>query len=229
MTAPVIALTRKHYKRLRWFFQSASGAAGSVDNVDLDLSALGLIERVEKYGVVYFKITPEGTSELSAENLREIERRQPHHSLAGRLAQWLRDQGRMTWENIEFRIEVDSDGQIRNMPVRPDVFSVFTTLNASEIKPHVHEVKVSRSDFLADLAKPEKRGSYAHIAEAVYYVAPEGIIDPKECPSECGLIVETAVGFEVSKKPRRRGGRVQLQPSHFMNLIIKPGTANPLF
>lgn len=224
-----IPLSRQHYKRLRWYFSHTNGGASRADNVDLDLCALGLIERIEGHGVVYFKITQAGTVELSAEKQREIERRKPHHSLAGNLAEWLRSQGRVTWENIEFLVHKDSFGQIAKQAVRPDVFSVRATMNPEEIRPHVYEVKVSRSDFLADIAKPEKRWAYGQIAEAVFYVAPAGLIQEAECPAECGLIVESNNGFELIKKPvrERKRKRVELEPRHFMGLILKPGSFNP--
>lgn len=230
MSANTITLTRKHYKRLRWYFQSphGAGAGGMGDNIDLDLAALGMIEKCDLTGgVVCFEITQAGISELSAENKREIERRSPHHTLAGRLAQWLQKQGRVTWENIEFVVEVETFGQVGRKAVRPDVFSVITTLNPKNICPIVHEVKVSRADFLADVTKPEKRGAYSVIAEAVYYVAPAGMIAPEECLEECGLVVETNDGFEVLKKHKRR--TVELGAKQFMNMILKPGCVTPLF
>jgi len=43
-------------------------------------------------------------------------------------------------------------------------------------------VKVSPADFLADLAKPEKRLAYAALVEAVYYCCPEGLNCKEELP-----------------------------------------------
>ena len=92
--------------------------------------------------------------------------------------------------------------------------------------PCVHEVKVSRADFLSDLAKPEKRTSYAAIARALYYVTPAGLIKPEELPPGAGLLQESAPGkFEQIKRPKR--SNVQLQPHHFLNLLIKPGDYPP--
>lgn len=229
MSTPLPPLTPKHYKRLRWYFKSSHGAASLADGVDLDLAALGLVERSANVsGLVHFAITETGTKELSAENLREIERRRPHHTLSGRVSQWLRDEGRVTWENIEFVIDVSTDGQTCRQVARPDVFSILTTLDSKRIRPLVHEIKVSRSDFLADLSKPEKRRAYQSIAHAFYYVAPIGIISAQDCPPECGLVVENGDTFEVIKRPRRRSNLVELSPHHLLNLILKRGMANPL-
>jgi hypothetical protein len=226
VSAP-LSLTRQHYKRLRWYFTHANGGASATDNIDLHLCAIGLIERIDTNGLVYFKITQAGTVELFAENQREIERRKPHHSLAGSLAEWLRAQGRVTWENIEFVVPHESFGQIAKQALRPDVFSVKTTLNPDEIRPHVHEVKVSRADFLADVARPEKRALYSLVAEEVFYVAPAGMVCVEECPPECGLLLESENGFDLVKKPSKKRQRVELQPRQFMNMILKPGTMSP--
>lgn len=214
-------LTRKHYSRLRQYFQCrADGSASQADNVDLDLVAHGCIARIDRqFGGPRFAITSAGEMELAAENGREIARRRPHHDLAGRLAAWLREQGRVTWENIELLVDRPEGGR---QAVRPDVFSMAATYDAKRINPAVHEVKISRADFLSDLAKPEKRGGYAVISEVLYYVAPAGVIVPDEVPKECGLVLEGSIGsFEVVKRPKKR--HIELTTHHFMNLILKPG------
>ncbi|CAB3754821.1 hypothetical protein [Paraburkholderia humisilvae] len=52
-------LSRQHYKRLRFYWQGrANGGAGMTDGVDLDLAALGMVERFERLGSgVCFRIT----------------------------------------------------------------------------------------------------------------------------------------------------------------------------
>lgn len=224
MALQLSGLTRKHYTRLHCYFRAPDGAASHADNVDLDLAALNLIERMERTGgVVYFRITTAGTVELAEEKAREIERRKPHHDLGGRLATWLRDQGRKTWENIEFRVERPDYGR---QVVRPDVFSIRTSLTSKNSWPAVHEVKVSRADFLADLANEGKRAGYNVIAETFYYVAPEGMILVDDVPPGCGLLVEQSPGvFKELLKARRQ--RIQLAPEHYLNLIMKPGQAHP--
>ncbi|TES61938.1 hypothetical protein E2P84_43035 [Burkholderia cepacia] len=214
-------LTRQHYKRLRFYWQGRGhGSAGNADSVDLDLAAAGLILRQERsFGGVYFAITSAGEVELAAEKAREIARRRPHHELAGRVAQWLRDQGRVTWENIELLVDCETGGR---QAIRPDVFSMAATYDEKRINPCVHEVKVSRADFLADVARADKRAGYGKVAEVVYYAAPAGLVDVSEVPSGCGLLIEIEPGsFEVVKRPRKH--RVALTTHHFMNLILKPG------
>ena len=199
--------------------------ASLTDGIDLDLASEGLIVRVEhRFGGAYFSITPAGEKELAAEKEREIERRRPHHDLAGRLAEWLRQQGRVTWENIELLVSREEGGR---QSIRPDVFSLVATYDEKRINPCVHEVKVSRSDFLADISRPEKRAGYLKLAEVMYYAAPAGMIDAAEVPAECGLLVEVSVGeFKIVKRPKKH--KVALTVHHFMNLILKQGTVNPL-
>lgn len=217
-------LTRKHIKRLKFYWQGrANGVPSLTDALDMDLALLGLIERkASAHPPVYFMITEAGMKELAQERDREIERRQPHHDLASRLAAWLRSQGRITWENVELRVGVvGCDRQ----SIRPDVFSLAVTYEANRINPCVYEVKVSRSDFKADIARPEKRDGYSKIAEIVYYVAPAGMIESVEVPEGFGLIEEVSVGeFQVVHKPKKR--KIELTTHTFMNLIIKHGHMN---
>lgn len=51
-----------------------------------------------------------------------------------------------------------------------------------------YEVKVSRSDFLHELAQPEKRRAAMEMSNLFYFVAPVDIIKLDELPSDCGLI-----------------------------------------
>jgi hypothetical protein len=234
-------MTRRHFSKLRHFWACRSRAAASLcDGIELDLVGMGYIRRLDKglSGYVTFAITEAGEFALAAERQNEIARRKPHHDLGSRTAAWLRDQGRITWEDVEFRIrEVDTSSIAHALgiepvsrftaAVRPDVYSMATTLNADNINPAVHEVKVSRADYLADIARPEKRLAYACIAEVLYFVCPAGVIDATDLPPGVGLVVETSPEkFEVVRRPKRR--KVSLGPSHFMNLVLKPGTFTPL-
>lgn len=218
-------LTRKHYSRLRQYWQAGRlGLTSAGDGIALDLAAAGYLEVTSSGGGLKLIISKAGIEELQAESEREKSRRKPHHDLAGRLASWLREQGRVTWENIELLVPRTEGGR---QAIRPDVFSLAATYDEKRINPCVHEVKVSRADFLADVARPEKRTGYSQIAEVVYYAAPDGMIEASEVPAECGLLVEAQEGqFKVVKRPKKR--KVDLTVHHFMNLILKPGSVNPL-
>jgi hypothetical protein len=235
-TCAAPALTRAHYSRLRFYWVNRrAGIQGGV--VDLDLQTRGFIKLND--GGYSYAATEAGVAELAAETERTRARRAPHHELGGRVAQWLQEKGRMTWEGVEFRVrETDCYARAKVMDIavtdargilyacpRPDVFSVMATFNPDNINPIVHEVKVSRADFLADVGKPLKRLAYACIAENVYYVLPAGLVEPAEVPKACGLVVEEAPGqFRVLKRAKKAA--VTLKPEHFMNMVLKPGASS---
>lgn len=53
-----------------------------------------------------------------------------------------------------------------------------------------HEVKVSRSDWLRELAEPEKGEAWSRWCDQFYVVAPRGVVrDASELPAGWGLIV----------------------------------------
>jgi len=237
----ITGLTKHHIKRLREHFEH-SHMTGKRDGIDLDLVGWGLYkvdsnDSQYHYGLSTSRtLTANGIRVLHEHRRANIEARNIHHDLGSRLANHLRLSGRMTWENVEFRNKVVRetvfDGRIYRQEywqiVRPDVFSMNPSLNVKTFNPCVHEIKVSRADFLADIAKPEKRQAYEAFSEAVYYVAPEGVIQPHEVPYNYGLVVERKPGeFVLVKRPKKR--KVVLQPQHYLNLIIKSGEFPPEF
>lgn len=50
------------------------------------------------------------------------------------------------------------------------------------------EIKVSRSDFRAELKDPSKRAAAVKMADEFYFVVPKGLVEPGEVPHECGLM-----------------------------------------
>ena len=51
-----------------------------------------------------------------------------------------------------------------------------------------YEIKVSRSDFLGELKKPEKRQFGFEISNEFWYVCAPGVAKPEEIPQDCGLL-----------------------------------------
>ena len=238
MDTPVITknevrLNRPQAKRLRHYFAMGDRAHTSqFDGVDLDLLGYKLIEATPyHYGGNRISVTPFGLDVLHRHRQADIAARSGHHTLGNRLAEHLRKQGRITWENVEFRNWLTEKTHPKSGVtidyahwecVRPDVFSIKPSLQLKYANPTIHEVKVSRADFLGDLARPEKREAYAKMSEVVYYVAPEGLISPDEVPQGFGLLVEMEEGkFTLAKRPKRR--KVELQAHHYLNMIVKPG------
>lgn len=233
-----IAMTRSHWSRLRHYWKGRSRGNGShFDGMDLELVGAGYVERRGAMGADTLRITPAGELALAAQHQLEVALRKPHEDLASRLAQWLRDSGRVTWENIECRVDQVALGTLAPLHgvdpatvsshVRPDIYSMAKTTVEENMNPAVHEVKVSRADFLSDISKPHKRLAYATFCEALSYACPAGLIRKDEVPAGCGLVVEHQPGeFEVLVRPKRR--RVTLSTRHMMNLVLKPGSLNPL-
>lgn len=126
----------------------------------------------------------------------------------------------MTWEGSSF-INPSMDPLREWSEVRPDVFACRRALRASGAHPEIYEVKVSRADFLADLAKPAKRAGYIALGEAFYYACPEGLIRRDEVPPGVGLVYEFTGGdFRVVKNARRKRGFV-LAPDTLMTLLVR--------
>jgi len=86
----------------------------------------------------------------------------------------------------------------------PDVFSVRHTTVEAYLEPIVHEVKVRRSDLLADLNRPAKRAAYLALSSQCWYVLKAGIAEPHEVPPECGVIFATGTTLEVARPAPRR-------------------------
>lgn len=188
--------------RLRWYFQHKhSGGGNSLpDPVDLELSTSGMTQRVllPHGGTVVYAITPKGEAMLAALRDHARSQRAPHHQLGAHLAQWLASQGRMAWEDTTFDVEL-ADGVATT---RPDVLSALITLNPKRWDPQVHEIKVSRADFLSDVRDPSKRAAYFRLAPKVFYATPAGLLTKEDIPPECGWVEQdpSGQGWVVRKK-----------------------------
>lgn len=82
---------------------------------------------------------------------------------------------------------------------RPDVYTIEKTYTA--LRARVFEVKVSRSDFLADITSG-KYLRYAAFAGSITFAAPVGLINRTEVPEGCGLITRSEDGaWRHQRKP----------------------------
>jgi hypothetical protein len=216
-------LTQAHTRRLRKLWSYGRPVhVSDLGGIDLDLIVHGFAETVDKgyNSTAVLTITKRGVVHLNEARQLLIAAQRPHHQLGERLAHHLQDKGMHTWENVEFS-NPDNTQPKRWGVVRPDVFACLPALKAENAAPAIYEVKVSRADFLADLAKPEKREAYTQLAEAVYYCCPAGLIDKAEVPDGFGLLVEAAPGaFELKKKARRQKNFV-LSVNTAMTLMVK--------
>lgn len=116
-----------------------------------------------------------------------------HDDLATSLAEHLRGgSSRITWENMQLG---DSGSP------RPDVYSMEPTY--TRLSFEAFECKVSRADFRSDVTSG-KWQSYLKFANSVTFAVPAGLIDKKEVPGTCGLIVRSESGaWRYQKRPTR--------------------------
>lgn len=89
----------------------------------------------------------------------------------------------------------------------------------------VFEVKVSRSDFKAELKKPWKRMDAVKLADEFYFVAPKNMLKPDEIPHDSGLF-EVAEDGTVRKrvsppKPPWNAKRSNMLPRGIMAAIMR--------
>lgn len=213
-----IDVNKRALQRLRWYFERRRGykVSAQFDAIDLDLLRVGAINYLmgdNNLRSDYAVITRVGIQLLACERERNRRNRQPHNVLAHKLGGYLRGRDRLVWENVEFKIA-------SGLYARPDVFSVVATHTEKRLAPMVHEVKISRADFLADVANKAKREAYSKIATCVYYAMPEGIAEPGEIPDGCGMLVQRDDETWVVRKRARRND-VKLSAWHYMNLVLK--------
>lgn len=70
----------------------------------------------------------------------------------------------------------------------------------SQLAIHWHEVKVSRSDWLAELRQPEKSAAFTRYAHYHWLVVPDaGIVKMEELPDGWGLLVQSGKGLRAKR------------------------------
>lgn len=213
-------LKAAHIRQLRFVFSRGRPVSVSgLSPVDLDLIAVGLLScdtLAVPYGsAAMLSITSSGVKALKDALDKRRDVNDVHHSLGGRLARWLREErGCMTWENVAF-LKADA---------RLDVVSCARTPTARLADLAAYEVKVSVSDYRADLANPKKLQTSRDIAQAAWYCAPMGLIDVKSLPAGFGLICEVDPGqFEIVKRAVRKKGFIPC-PDSLMTLVMRRAT-----
>lgn len=85
------------------------------------------------------------------------------------------------------------------------------------------EIKVSRSDFFADVKEPQKQGRWRQVAHRHAFAAPEGLLRKEEIPAGSGLIT---VGSEVKWAVRAPYGHTpELPPWLTLTLAYRLASA----
>lgn len=89
---------------------------------------------------------------------------------------------------------------------QPDLFSIRPSTREDGLLPLAHEIKVHRSDLLADLRRPDKGAAYRAMAGACWYVLREGIGEADEIPAPFGVMVARGDRLEALRAPQRAAG-----------------------
>ncbi len=188
-----------HSRRLREIYRSAGWPCQ--DAVEIELLCAGLVARI--YGPLgheTLRVTEAGLAVLAETLALNRARRDPHEDLVRQVAAEMTRAGRIAWQGLAIRARV---GEAWAMAM-PDVFSIRHTSVEAYLEPIVHEVKVQRSDLLADLRKETKRAAYLQISRECWYVIRDGIAEPEEIPAECGVLVAAADGLVVARAAPKR-------------------------
>jgi len=195
-------LSRVHQRRLREVYRSAGWPCQ--DLVEIELLAAGLLERVcQPSGHETVRVTDAGVAVVAASLQRNRARREAHEALVEQVAREMTRAGRIAWRGLSLRARVDEAWTM----AMPDVFSIRHTTVEAYLEPIVHEVKVHRSDLLADLKREGKRAAYLQLASQCWYVLRAGIAEPDEIPPECGVLLATDGRLEVARPAPRRAMR----------------------
>jgi hypothetical protein len=230
-TAVTPGLTRAHARRLRDIYRSAGWP--SQDALEIDLLAAGLLERVRSMaGHETLRVTDSGVQWLAQALARNRSALSAHEALVQRVAQEMARAGRLAWTGLSLRAQVptgDTAKPLRWCVARPDVFSIRHTSVESYVEPIVHEIKVRRSDLLADLRQDAKRGAYRDLGECWYVLGTDArgraVGKPEEIPAECGVMVLAAERLAVAR-PALRPARAGLPFGVWMALAKATPVAN---
>lgn len=187
-------LTRAHARRLRDIYRSAGWPCQ--DALEIDLLAAGLLERQRSGdGHETLRVTDVGVQWLASVLARNRAALSAHEALVQRVAQEMARAGRLAWTGLSLRAQVatgDAAKPLRWCVARPDVFSIRHTSVESYVEPIVHEIKVRRSDLLADLRQDSKRAAYGDLGECWYVLGVDTrgrpIAEADEVPGECGVM-----------------------------------------
>jgi hypothetical protein len=207
-------LTKAHARRLRDVYRSAGWPCQ--DTLEIDLLAAGLLQRVlSAAGHEPLRVTDSGVQWLSLVLARNRAALSAHEALVERVAQEMARAGRLAWRGLSLRAQVPSGDAARPLRwciAKPDVFSIRHTSVEAYVEPIVHEIKVRRSDLLADLRQEGKRAAYGDLGECWYVLGADArgraIAEPEEVPAACGVLLlqqDKLVVARTAQRPARAG------------------------
>jgi hypothetical protein len=202
-------LKRLHARRLREVYRSAGWP--SLDVVEIELLAAGLLERQSRDGHDHVRVTDAGIQYLASAAQGNRQVMSAHDALVEQVARVMLRDGRLVWMNLSLRAWV---APMEETPGRwkmamPDVFSIRNSSVQAYLEPIVHEIKVSRADLLGDLKRPDKRAAYLDLGGQCWYVLGcdakgRPIARPDEIPVECGVMLCADGQLEVLRPAPKR-------------------------
>lgn len=183
-----------HRRRLRDVYRSAGWPCQ--DAVEIELIAAGLLLRERgPLGHETLRVSDAGIVVLAETLAKNRGQRDAHEQLVERVAREMTRAGRLVWRGLAVRARVGEQWQI----AMPDVFSVRHTTVETYLEPIVHEIKVRRSDLLADLRRASKREAYLQLGGECWYAIKSGIAEPDEIPAECGVLIADEARLVVAR------------------------------
>lgn len=211
--APV--LNRVLARRLRAVYRSAGWPCQ--DMVEIDLLALGLLERVlAPSGHESVRLTDAGIAYVARAAQNNRRAFSAHEALIDTVVQALLREGRVVWTNLSLRAWVPPEAHVagRWKITKPDVFSIRNSTVPTYLEPVVHEIKVSRADLLGDLKQIDKRNAYLSLGGQCWYVLGcnakgKPIGTPDEIPAPCGVMFCVDGKLDIIRNAQRRAA-VQL-------------------
>ncbi|MFC1999193.1 MmcB family DNA repair protein [Chloroflexota bacterium] len=127
--------------------------------------------------------------------LRPEYKEMTHNELVKDLAETMIQSGRMVWSNLPL-------GSV--MHDRPPIADVLCAQKSFvNVAMTIYEVKVTRSDFLAD-KNSGKYVKYMPFCSQLLFACPKGLIKKDDLPDGVGLIVRNENGWHVVKSAPRR-------------------------
>jgi hypothetical protein len=192
-------LTSVHLRRLKAVWRSAGWPWR--DAVELDLLGAGMLERSwDGEGRESLRVTELGIHALAQTRRRHQAALNAHEALVERVVCEMQRAGRIVWRRLSLRVPLSDVGEATVWPVAmPDVYSIRHTTREDWVEPIVHEIKVSRADFLSDLRRPAKGLAYRAAAAQCWYVLRRGIADVDEVPPGFGVMLADDAGLDVAR------------------------------
>lgn len=162
----------------------------------------------------------EEVNALTVTKVRKLQKRdtRKHRSLCNLAAKWLRKPK-------------------LNQPYCPYV--VVELVTASSESPDVFgwnywatvlvEVKVSRSDFLADAKKFFRQNPERGVGAFRYYCSPEGLITEEDLPENWGLLWEKDGRITIVKDAKRQSPNAQSEITMLTSIMRREGIKPQIF